>query len=220
MTYSDDWLLLLARVFSDEVPPHKPDAAYLVGETRDNAASVLVRGAKLWKSGVVPKIAVQANGEGYGYCGYEYSRRWLLKEGVSFPVIEPMFIGSEYIEAKCVNTLSEMISVVRLAKEKLWKSIYIIASPLHQLRSFFTVVTALDHEYPELKVYNCLGLPLFWNEIVVHSQGVLTGSRIDLFLKELKQIQVYQTAPPPHPLLMPLVSIERVFQYLDQRDAD
>lgn len=220
MTYSDDWLLLLARVFSDEVPPHKPDAAYLVGETRDNAASVLVRGAKLWKSGVVPKIAVQANGEGYGYCGWDYSRQILLREGVLFSIIEPMFIGSEYIEAKCVNTLSEMISVVRLAKEKLWKSIYIIAPPFHQLRSFLTVITALDREYPELKVYNWPGLPLSWNENVVHSQGVLTGSRIDLFLQELKRIQAYQTATSTHPLLMPLISIERALQYLDQRDAD
>ncbi len=209
----------MARVLGDEIPSsQKPDAAYLVGETAYNGLSVLLRGSELWKGGVVPRIAIQANGEGYGYCGYEYSLHKLKEEGVPSTAIVPMYICQEFIDAKCVNTLSEMISVARLAKKSSWRSIYLVAPHFHQLRSFLTMVTALDKEYPELLVYNRVGMPLPWNESVIHSQGVLTGTRLKLFVEELNRIQAYQNPVSVNPLLMPLVSIERGIAYLNERD--
>jgi len=201
-------LLCLVRVMADDVPDQKPDAAYLVGETIDNASSVLLRGAQLWKQGLVPKIAIQKGGEGFGYCGYEYSRRQLLLGGVPANHIIPMPILSEFEEGK----------IVHMAMDLKWRRVYIVAPPFHQLRSFITAVTAADHAYPELKIYNYVGVPLSWKKPAIHSQGTFSGNRIELFLGEIQRIQTYQEASVKAPLT-PLVSIERALAYLDQRDV-
>ncbi|MDP3727664.1 MAG: ElyC/SanA/YdcF family protein, partial [bacterium] len=163
---SVEWLVLTSRVMSDEVV--QADAAYLVGQTRDNASSVLERGAELWQKRLVTRLACQRGGDAAGYCGWDFSLRTLQILGVPPDAV----VAVEARETK-PNTLTELVSLALLAKQSGWVRILLVASPFHQLRSFITAVTAANREHPSLRIYNCVGLPLPWNERVIHSQGVL-----------------------------------------------
>ncbi|MDO8558262.1 MAG: hypothetical protein Q7S09_03695 [bacterium] len=209
--FSIAWLQLLTRIMSDEVVG--ADAAYLVGQTKNNASSVLKRGAELWKDGLISSIAILGGGEGFGYCGYDYSVEKLVDYGCPHVAIEDIPYRFEFGD-NVINTLTELITVVRYVKIWGWQRLYLVASPFHQLRSFITAVTVADREYPGLKIYNAVGAPLQWNATVVHSQGVLTGTRLDLIEAEVKRILAYQQNSMPYPL----VSTERAFAYLVERD--
>lgn len=212
------WLLLATRVGVDDSAWMKADTAYLVGETKHNAPSVLRKGAELWKKGIVPTVAIQKGGEGFGYYGYQNSLNALQRLGVPSRYIVPMPILSEFEAARQVNTLTELLSLARLAKQNGWQGILLIPPHFHQLRSFLTAVTAVEVEYLKLKIFNCAGAYLPWDEQVIHSQGTLIGVRWELFVKEVERIKKYQNAPATYPLV-PLVSVERALEYLDQRDA-
>lgn len=206
-----EWLELTTRVTADTLP-RSTNAGYLVAETKDNAPSVLRRGAQLWGQGV-PAIATQQGGEGFGFCGFDYSASELVSFGVPREVIIPVPYSFEDFGG-VVNTFTELLNLARFGKKEKWGRMFLVAPMFHQLRSFITMVTAVDHEYPELKVYNCVGAYLPWGESVVHSQGT-TGTRLDLVVGEIKRIQAYQQNGKPYPL----VSVERALEYLDQRDA-
>ena len=152
-----EWMELLTRVLGDytgsPIPEQFFDVAYLLAETEDNASSVWCRGADLWRERSIP-LGVQQFGEGWGYVGSQRSRKALQDLGVSASHIVSVPMLLEFEQLKEVNTLTELITMVRYAKEHEWKRILLIAPHFHQLRSFMTAVTALDREYPELKVYN------------------------------------------------------------------
>ena len=220
MTYSElpeltKWLLLAARVGVDDSTWMKADAAYLVGETENNAPSVLRRGAELWKKGIVPTVAIQKGGEGFGYFGHQNSLNALRGLGMPSEHITPMPILAEFESSRQVNTLTELLSFARMGKQNGWQRILLVPPHFHQLRSFFTAVTAVDAEYPELKVFNSAGAYLPWGEEVKHSQGTTLGTRIEIFAGEIKRIMAYQQNSKPYSL----VSVERALEYLDQRDA-
>lgn len=209
MTNQHDWLMLLTRVMSD--PVVKTDIAYLVAQTTDNAQSVFSRGAELFQQRFVLELACQKGGDGFGYCGFDYCRSSLINLGVPRETI----IGVNYSgEIGPINTLTEMISLVRFARQNKWQRICLVAAPFHQLRSFITAVTVVDRECPSLKIYNCVGSPLPWNQRAVHSQGVLTDFRASLITAEIERIERYQNDGKP----FPLVSIRRALDYLDRRD--
>lgn len=207
-------MLLNMRVMAD-VNPKKVNAVYLLGETIDNAPSVLQKGAELWRKGLVPLIAIQRGAENNGYYGYENSVRDLIACGIPRDMIVPVQFLKEYEDAGQIHTLTELMGLARLAKKKGWKRLTIVAPAFHQLRSFMTAVTALDREYPELEVYNCVGVHLPWGEKVKHSQGTTVGIRSDLVAGEIKRILAYQQTGTPYPL----VSVEQALKYLDWRYA-
>lgn len=202
--YPITWSQLITRVMADTIPSQPPDAAYLLGVRQEDVSSVLYRAADLLKTGAVPIVAMRKGGDEYGYVGYENSLKLLRVLGVSPQSVMPVEFLPEFIESKQITMLTELISLARRAKESAWHSIYLVAPPFYQLRAFFSMVTALDHEYPDLKVYNWVGWPLPW-----------VGVRINIFAGEVKRIQSYQKESRPHVL----VSVKRMLKYLDQRDA-
>lgn len=210
-----NWLSLLTRVMSDLVV--EADAAYLVGQTKDNAQSVLARGVELFQKRLIPTMACLRNDNSFGYfgyCGFGFNQGALRDCGIPEKALAAVDYSGEIGDT--INTLTELISLARFARQKGWKKICLIASPFHQLRSFITAVTAIDREYPPLKIYNCIGLPMPWNQQVVHSQGRLTGSRAELITEEFQRIKRYQNVSN---LPYPLVSVERTLEYLDWRDT-
>lgn len=210
-----NWLLLLTRVMSDLAV--NTDAACLVGQTRDNAPSVLARGAELFQRCLVPTLACPRSSGSFeypGYCGFEFS--WNALRGYGVPQEAIMAVDYSGKVGDILNTTTELISLARFAKQERWGKICLVASPFHQLRSFITAVTVIDREYPSLKIHNCAGLPSPWNQRVIHSQGTLVGSRTDLAKEEILRIERYQQdGNNPYPL----VSVERALEYLDWRDA-
>ena len=206
MNFSIEWLQLLTRVMADNLPAGIADVAYLVGETK---------GAELLEDSRARIIAAQKGGDGFGYCGFQHSTEFLKALGVCDKDIMGIEYQFEDFNDK-VNTLTELINTVRFARDHGWRKLLLVAPHFHQLRSFITAVTAVDQEYPELKVYNCLGNRLDWNEPAVHSQGALHATtRFDLIEGEMKRIVAYQKDGQPYPL----VSVERALKYLKERDT-
>jgi hypothetical protein len=74
-----------------------------------------------------------------------------------------------------------------------------------------TTVSVALREFPELRVYNRVGMALPWHETVFHSQGTLACTRSDLIHRELERIERYQAKGD-------LASTAEVFDYLTQRD--
>ncbi len=200
---------LITRVLCDTAPAGKVDEAYLFGETADNEDSVLKAGAFLYGMGPAEKIAICEAPKGYGYPGFKNWQAKLIKLG-----IQPRdILGIPPAKDFPPSTDAEALGLVRYAKSKNWKSIYVVAPPLHQLRAFVSAVSEAVRHYPALKIYSFHGIPQKWEDHVVHSQGILRGTRSELLASELGRIEKYYRKGD-------LISAEDVLEYLDRRDKN
>ncbi len=200
---------LVTRVLCDTAPTgrKRADAAYLFGENTDNELSVLDVAQRVWKSKRVKRIALCASGEGFGYPGFENWKAKLIKLGIPAKSILGVPRASKFPP----STHAEAWGLARYTKKNKWKTIYVAASPIHQLRAFTTIVTALARENVSASVYNIVGLPQRWEEYIIHSQGIQQGTRSELLGEELKKIEAYYKKGN-------LVSVDKVLKYLDKRD--
>ena len=188
----------LTRVLTDR--DTCSSVVYLFGETIDNEWSVL--------SAVRPysgeKVAIPDISDGmYGFAGADRWTRLISQRGVV-----PMRIPAQTPS----NTFTEAQQLVRMAKDEKWTDVTVVAPAFHMPRCFLSTISAALHEYPDLRVWARLGAHLPWDEEVVHSQGVTTGTRRDLFRGELERIEKY-TKPGN------LVSLADAIAYLEKRDA-
>lgn len=198
---------LARRIFCDVEPNGYADAVYLFGQTSDNEDSVLDIGAWLWHQRKAERIGMCGGEARTGYPGFIKWQEKLLDQGIREESIVSIMVPPEIN----LNTLTEANALVEYAKEHKWESVYITASPFHQLRAFLTTVSVLLRSYPALKVYSKPGRMLPWNELVRHSQGTTVGTRKELLLGELERIQRYQKKGD-------IVSFDEVFSYLGERD--
>lgn len=200
---------LITRVLCDTAPPRggKADAAYLFAETKDNENSAFAAVLLIWRLGRVKKIAICDLGNIAGYPGAESWRKSLALLDI------PRFaiVGVKPAPGILPSTDAEALGLVRFAKKNKWKTIYVIAPPLHQLRAFVASVSFAEKENRKLKVYNFPGISQRWEEHVVHSQGILQGTRSELIGKELEKIERYCKEGI-------LLSAKKILAYLDKRD--
>ncbi len=214
---------LLTRVMTDSDLNHlncpPKTIVYLVSQTEDNGDSVLdragdfvatVRRAAMLKTAVV--------------CGYPGFDRWFNlmggnDENFGDPMTTWKFLelhevpnAQEFEEKGQANTLTEMIGLARTAKERGWKQVILISAPFHQLRSFVTLVSVARTVYPKLKVYNAVGCEVDWQEKVIHSQGKATGTRVEILMRELENIQKYHQKGD-------LLGPDEILDYLNKRDS-
>lgn len=202
MSESTDLVTLVTMVLADTAPA-SADVMYLFGQTADNSASVLERGARVAMDKGI-KLAV-CGGEGHGYDGFDRWVEELMSRGVKKEhIIEIPFKGES------LNTYTEAESFVNFAARESWQSAYVSAVPFHQLRAYMSVVSVIMQRRIQLEVYNLVGEALNWNEIVTHSQGVQRGQRRSLIEAELEKIKKYQ-------LKGDLISTTEVLNYLGRR---
>ena len=198
---------LVTRVFCDTAPKTPADVAYLFGETADNESSVLVAASLMWKLGRTKLIALCGHSGGRGYPGFDNWKEKLVGLGVPAKKIIGVSLSRDFPP----STHAESFGLVRYAKDNDWKIIYVVAPPIHQLRAFVTVVTAVLRERSPLLIYNFVGIPQRWEEHIIHSQGVQEGTRSELLVGEMKKIEKYYKKGD-------LVSGEEALKYLDKRD--
>lgn len=198
---------LVTRVFCDTAPKEKVDAVYLYGQTPDNETSVLKAGVFLYGLGPAKMIAISASGAVAGYPGFDGWKRKLIGMGVPDGDILGVPLSDDFPP----STHAEARGVVKCAEERGWKSIYVVAPPLHLLRAFVTTVSEALKQRSPLLVYSFPGIAQSWEEHVIHSQGIQEGTRAELLSEELKKIEDYYKKGD-------LASAEEVLQYLDRRD--
>ncbi len=197
--------ILLHRVFCDGLPAIAP-AAYLFGQTPDNEESVFGKAEELIQDHRVERILIPGTGPMSGYPGMAV---WQARLGqrISPRQIEPVPTPP----TDMLNTLNEAEAVVRHAKAQGYESLLVVAAPFHQQRALMTTVSVVLKEHPTLRVYSAPGHPLDWQETVVHSQGTVQATRLDLIAGELERIEKYGRKGD-------LLGRSQVLQYLQERD--
>jgi hypothetical protein len=177
---------LLLRILCD-VLPERADAAYLFAETEPNQESVFHTGCRLIDEGRAGKLLISDCTPKSGYIGAAAYRRAMMKHGIPEASIEEVPMEPTPI----LHTLIEAQTVVRHARARGYSRLAVVSVPFHQERAFITVVSETIREYPSLKVYSFPGQSQPWDEVTVHSQGKLRGTRAELIVEEQKRIDTY-----------------------------
>lgn len=199
---------LLIRALSDPLPHVPPDGAYLFSQTVDNEQSVFATAVDLINQRQVKQLLIPDSAPRCGYPGFQAWQQALLGLGLQ----EANLAGVPTASYPTLHTLIEAKALVRYAKQKNITSVFVVATPFHQLRAFMTTVSVALQEFPELRIYNRVGVALPWHETVLHSQGTLECKRSDLIHSELERIERYQTKED-------LAATDEILDYLVRRDS-
>lgn len=200
---------LLIRIFCDIQPNHTADGVFLFGQTTDNQQSVLLKAHQLLTDSLTSQIMFAQTPAFSGHPGYEAWKKELMQAGID----EKYITGIPIPNTPVLHTLIEAESLINFAKINTYHTLYITASPFHQLRAFMTAVTATLKIDPTIRLYSQTGTSLPWLEEVLHSQGKTKGTRNQLITGELERIEKYQRKGD-------LASVEAVLAYLNKRDID
>jgi hypothetical protein len=201
-------LEIAVKTLCDVRAKHIADAAFLFGQTKDNQDSVFSAARKIIGNRLAKKILIVKSGPKSGYPGYSVWTDELCKLGIPQDSIG----GVDLEHAITLNTLIEAQGLITHAKSNRYQTIYVVASPLHQLRALMTAVTVALKFYPQLRIYSFCGAPLPWTETVAHSQGTTVGTRSDLIQAELGRIEKYQRKGD-------LADEISILAYLEKRDT-
>ncbi len=133
----------------------------------------------LYKSGAVSKIVFSGNSTDRNYGSYPFKeiKPLLIKGGVP----EEALIH----ENKSLNTKQQAIEVIKLAVNKKWKKLALIASPEHQYRAYLTFLREILDTQSEIILYNTPARELNW------FADVGWGRRYERLLGEFERIEKY-----------------------------
>jgi len=183
------------RILADELH-------YLFGETAQNKKSSLDRALRLQGPVALPG---HDRVEHTGYDGVTDWTAYLLQRGMTparIVLIKGGFLMATNGQVQG-NTLTEARALVKFCKQQSIQRVGVLAPEFHLVRCFVsTVGEAIRQNYEALAIYPVLGEPLDWFERVVHSQGKLVRTRLQLMREELARIIRYtlkeeDDLPPP-----------------------
>jgi len=198
---------LLQRIFADVRPAGLVDGAYLFAETESNQKSVFHAAGDLLRHNQTHTVLISDCAPKGGYVGAAAYRAAMIEAGIADEAIAEVPMEPTDI----LHTRIEAEAVVRFAKARGYRRLIVSSVPFHHQRAFMTMVTIALSEYPALKLYSHPGAPQPWDEVVIHSQGRLTGTRAELIAEEQKRIDQYTAQGD----LAPRAS---VLEYLRTRD--
>ncbi len=203
----ESWVALHTRVLCDSPSPGRLDAAYLFGQSPDNAASVIDRGVEILERGEAAALWICGAAAGAGYAG---ASSWLAEidrrgfgprtEVVPFDPQTPLHTRSE-AEALVDHALAR--GAARLA---------VVAAPFHQVRAFATTAGAIARRGAFVRIWSRPGMPLSWLAPARHSQGESAARRSEWIAQELARLMRYGASGD----LMPA---EQLLNWLDRRDS-
>ena len=211
--HTQDMVKLVNRVCEDGdiISRWHPDALYPVAETRDNQALALARCSELYEKDST--IAITDGDEEHGYCGFSFSKDYLMRRGVDTHDI--VRITSEEI-AEHFNTLTEVEAVIRHAKAAQWRILFVVGAVFHHLRAYITFVSVALREYPNILLISAPGYSGDWDERVLHSQGVVSGTRMELLMGELDRLADYYA--DSYATTRHLAPPDAILAYMDRRN--
>lgn len=90
------------------------------------------------------------------------------------------------IESVSQHTRGQAEEVMKIVKERQWKSIILVASAFHQPRAFLTFLKAMKEQNLMIKVFNAPALHSWFTPSSVQS------TRMELLQKEIEKIEEYQ----------------------------
>ena len=114
------------------------------------------KAVSLYKQGKAPKIVFSGNITDYDYGSYPFAEVLprMLMEGVP----EEDIIH----EDKSLNTREQAVEVVRMAQERGWKKLILVASHEHQYRAYLTFLREVLDSKSGITLYNAPARNLDW----------------------------------------------------------
>ena len=211
--HTQDMFRLANRIckHNDILSSWNPDAFYPVAETRDNQMLALMRCQELYRRNSL--IAITDGDEKNGYVGFNYSQEYLSSRGICKDDI--VRITSEELAVR-FNTLTEVEAVIRHAKVAQWRMLFVVGAAFHHLRAYITFVSVALREYPDILLISVPGYSGDWNKRVLHSQGIVSGTRMELLMGELDRLADYYA--DSYATTRHLAPPDAILAYMDRRE--
>ncbi|MDD4900554.1 MAG: YdcF family protein [Patescibacteria group bacterium] len=136
--------------------------------------------AALYKQRWAKIIVISGGITNHHYGSYPAKKLWpeLAKLGVKR--------SDMLLDEESMNTREQAVNIIKLATEKKWKKIILVASHYHQYRAFLTFLQVLRATGAKLRIINSPANDLPW------FQNNKWGRRIDLLESEFEQINIYR----------------------------
>ena len=114
------------------------------------------KAVSLYKQGKAPKIVFSGNITDYDYGSYPFAE--VLPRMLEAGVPEEVIIH----EDKSLNTREQAVEVVRMAQERGWKKLILVASHEHQYRAYLTFLREVLDTKSGITLYNAPARNLDW----------------------------------------------------------
>lgn len=114
------------------------------------------KAVSLYKQGQAPKIVFSGNITDYDYGSYPFEE--VLPRMLEAGVPEDDIIH----EDKSLNTREQAVEVVRMAQERGWKKLILVASHEHQYRAYLTFLREVLDSKSGITLYNAPARNLDW----------------------------------------------------------
>ena len=137
------------------------------------------KAVSLYKQGQAPKIVFSGNITDYDYGSYPFEE--VLPRMLEAGVPEEDIIH----EDKSLNTREQAVEVVRMAQERGWKKLILVASHEHQYRAYLTFLREVLDSKSGITLYNAPARNLDW----FVDKG--WGTRIERLEAEILRIEKY-----------------------------
>ena len=138
----------------------------------------IAQGAKLFKEGWAPFVIISG---GVVNPPHSIPAQDMLSHLIEAGVPENNII----LEEKSLNTRDQGVEIMKLANEKKWKRIIIVASHYHQYRAYLTFLKAMRDSGSTLEIINAPARDLLW------FSNDEQGMRFDLLKGEFERIHAY-----------------------------
>ena len=159
------------------------------------------KAVSLYKQGQAPKIVFSGNITDYDYGSFPFNEvlPQILEEGV--PECDIIH------EDKSLNTKEQAVEVIKLAQQRGWKKLILVASHEHQYRAYLTFLREVLDTNSGITLYNAPVRNLNWFE----DKG--WGKRIDRLEAEILRIEKYTA-------LGHLANAQEVIQYQQWKEQN
>ena len=158
------------------------------------------KAVSLYKQGQAPKIVFSGNITDYDYGSYPFAE--VLPRMLEAGVPEEDIIH----EDKSLNTREQAVEVVRMAQERGWKKLILVASHEHQYRAYLTFLREVLDSKSGITLYNAPARNLDW----FVDKG--WGTRFERLEAEIMRIEKYTE-------LGHLANAQEVIEYQQWKEA-
>lgn len=137
------------------------------------------KAVRLYNKGVAPRIVFSGDIVDYDYGSIPFSEIYplILKEGVA---------ESDILhEDKSKNTKEQAVEVIRMARERNWKRLVLVASHEHQYRAYLTFLREILDSKSDISLYNAPARNLPW------FTDAGWGTRLERLEAEMERIERY-----------------------------
>ena len=158
------------------------------------------KAVSLYKQGQAPKIVFSGNITDYDYGSYPFAE--VLPRMLEAGVPEEDIIH----EDKSLNTREQAVEVVRMAQERGWKKLILVASHEHQYRAYLTFLREVLDSKSGIMLYNAPARNLDW----FVDKG--WGTRFERLEAEILRIEKYSE-------MGHLANAQEVIEYQQWKEA-